>query len=236
MTRRFDGLVGLLHHGANPYSGFLREQWPAEPFAAWDSRAKWFHEEIDQLRPSTVIEVGTFLGGSAIWMASRLRELGLDAALICVDSWPLNGLAPWFTDNSSPEYREFQARLARPYDKAPDVYKLFLANVLEAGLQGYIVPLRMLSARAAPFLRKRRIFSPLIYIDACHEEADVYRDLCRFWGLLVPGGAMIVDDARQDWAPGVQRALERFACKRGLAIEYYGGKARMRKRQYDQAI
>jgi hypothetical protein len=42
---------------------------------------------IEQLKPGVVIEVGVWKGASVIFMAKKLRDFGLDAVVIAVDTW-----------------------------------------------------------------------------------------------------------------------------------------------------
>ncbi|XP_064388803.1 rhamnosyl O-methyltransferase-like [Halichondria panicea] len=44
-----------------------------------------FHELFWRLRPATVIELGTFTGGSAVWMADMLRLMEVDSTIYSMD-------------------------------------------------------------------------------------------------------------------------------------------------------
>ncbi|MDD0148520.1 hypothetical protein PSY31_22805, partial [Shigella flexneri] len=55
-----------------PHSaGNLRGEWTK----GWGSNAAVFEHLINQVQPKTIIEVGTFLGASAVHMASLTRKL-----------------------------------------------------------------------------------------------------------------------------------------------------------------
>jgi hypothetical protein len=221
--RTFNELINKIHLGVNPYMGFPREQWTVEHWSGWDSHHSWFHESIDRLQPKIIVEVGSFRGGSAIWMAEHLRGLELDSAIVCVDTW-LAEKVLW----TSAEWRpSLNHRFGRP-----EFYNTFMANVLDAGLQDYIVPLPMDSTAGANYLKHLNIQSQLIYIDGAHDAAQAYLDLCRYWDeVLLPGGILLVDDVRDDNPDvnGVNNALERFSSERGLNVEYLGRKARMNR-------
>ena len=108
----------------------------------------------------------------------------------------------------------------------PTVYYQFLANVLYAGLQDYIVPLPNTSGIAARFLEKLKIQADLIYIDGSHDEEDVYADLASYWKLLRPTGVLIGDD----WGAGQMEfgvicAVNRFMTKeRQLKVQVWDNK------------
>jgi len=53
----------------------------------WNSELPIFEELIKRNEPKRIIEVGSWLGGSAIRMAQICRDLGYDAKIICIDTW-----------------------------------------------------------------------------------------------------------------------------------------------------
>jgi predicted O-methyltransferase YrrM len=62
---------------------------------------------------------------------------------------------------------------------------------------------------AARWLKARHVSADLIYVDAGHEEPDVYADLVNYYDLLGSGGVMLGDD--WGWQPDVPNAVRRFA-------------------------
>jgi cephalosporin hydroxylase len=74
-------------YGVDPYEGFPLDQWP-ERLHGWFSDAPVFEEVISKVRPDLIIEVGSWLGASAIHMAGLLKKHGLDESkIVCVDTW-----------------------------------------------------------------------------------------------------------------------------------------------------
>jgi cephalosporin hydroxylase len=45
---------------------------------------------VEQVRPGTIVEVGSFHGGSALWFAAQSRALGLDTQIISLDINPVD--------------------------------------------------------------------------------------------------------------------------------------------------
>lgn len=171
----------------------------------WGSTAPVFREYIEKLRPTSIIEVGSWLGGSAIHMAGVLRDLDIDGTICCVDTW-LGG-----TEHMHPDFRD-----ALDYRHGtPRIFEQFLANVINSGFGQVILPLRQTSRNAALYLLSKKVVVDLVYIDASHEEEDVYQDIVQYWELLRPGGAMIGDDCSTIF-PGVVNAVLRFCRERGL--------------------
>ena len=46
-----------------------------------------YEQWMSLYKPNLVIEVGSFLGYSAIKMAKEIKKLNLDTKIICVDTW-----------------------------------------------------------------------------------------------------------------------------------------------------
>jgi predicted O-methyltransferase YrrM len=223
MTQAFNELVSKIHLGDNPYDGFPVEAWQPEDPHVWDSRHEWFHKMIDELRPRIIIEVGSFKGGSAIHMATRLKELGLDAAIVCVDTW-LADKWLWLDPYWKPHLHFAHGR--------PDYYNVFMRNVIEAGLTEYIVPLPMPSQAAARMLFQLDVSAQMVYIDGSHERRDVYLDLQNYYdNLLDKGGVMLMDDV--DFAnpmfEGLICDLTQFVVERHMTFSVLGRKAAIRK-------
>lgn len=211
-------LMSLLHR-ENPYEGFDYQSIPFDGHG-WGGQSPAFRELIAELKPDFIVEVGTWKGASALEMAAAARELGLKTRILCVDTW-LGALEFW-TDQNDPE-RYLSLRLKNGY---PSVYYQFLANVCHRGFQDAIVPFPQTSYIASLWLRRQGLRSPMIYVDASHEEEDVYQDLCSYWDLVRKGGVLFGDDYGWD---GVRLAVERFAKEEGKRVEFIADKWVLRK-------
>jgi hypothetical protein len=212
-------LVDCLHDGADPYAGFEPDGW-GNGADAWDSHHEWFDAAVRELRPRVIVEVGSFLGASARHFAAALRERQVDGAVVCVDTW-LGESVLW----NSPEWRPH----LRHRHGRPTTYEAFLANALESGLDGYLVPQPLDSRAGARYLASRNVTAQVVYVDGSHEQGDVYADLALYWELLAPGGVLLADDYQPVVFPGVVADVDRFASERHLAVETLGLKARLRK-------
>ena len=202
-------------HPVSPYDGFDASAHPYDP-QGWNGDSPLFGRLVDELRPTLAIEVGSWKGQSAIHLAGRMAALRGAAQLLCIDTW-LGSFDWWLEPRRSPRR---DMGLKHGY---PTLYYQFLANVVQAGLDHVIVPFPATSTIAARLLMARGVLADLIYIDASHEENDVYLDLVYFWQTLRPGGAMFGDDYRADFYPGVVRAVTAFADEQGLRHEVVDG-------------
>ena len=202
-----------LIHPHSPFAGV-----PDDPaltdLQGWGSSdSPVFAAVLSQLRPRTVVEVGAWKGRSAVHMAEVARSIGLDVFIVCVDTW-LGGLDHLLSD----EWRD-QLRMV---NGMPGLYRVFLANIVHAGLAERVVPFAQTSTTAAAFLLRCGVQVDLLHIDASHEEEDVLADCRAWWKLLRPGGVLIGDDYNQAAWPGVVSAAHGFAREVGGGLQVGG--------------
>lgn len=176
----------------------------------WNGNSKVFPSLIERINPSTIIEVGTWKGQSAINMATTVKKLGLNTKIYCVDTW-LGALEFWERLSHTPER---DLLLKNGY---PQIYYQFLSNVVHANVQNYIIPFPTTSLIGARYFKKAKIQAELIYIDASHDEEDVFADLVEYYEILTPGGIIFGDDFNA--FVGVRMAINRFSEQNSISFE-----------------
>ena len=204
--------------GHSPYADFDARGGSATP-QGWGQHNPVFEKLIHEVQPRLIVEVGSWLGASAIRMADLLAEQNIEGTIVCVDTW-LGSAIHWREET----YRR-QLDLKNGY---PRLYHAFLANVVAAGRQETILPMPQTGENAARMIGSLGLAAELIYIDGDHEGTAVYADLMNYWPLLSPGGAMFGDDFVAEW-PGVVQAVKLFASKLGVQPELMGEKWILRK-------
>jgi hypothetical protein len=190
----------------NPYEGFVHND--AMDLTGWSEFPGFWEYLIRVMNPGVVIEVGTYLGKTSIFWGQKIKALGINSQIICIDTW-LGGLELYAEENPL----EWQ-KLFRVNHGLPRIYDVFLNNVVSEGLQDIITPIPLPSGLAAQLLKKHSIKSSLIYIDAGHDYNSVYADLHSYWDLLSPDGVMICDDCvhgkSANFMTGVREAVLKF--------------------------
>jgi len=166
-----------------------------EDLQGWNSFNGIFDGIIHDIKPTTIIEVGTWKGASAINMARICYRLGLDTKIYCVDTW-LGALEFWTT------HKETQERDLMLKNGYPSIYNQFISNVIHNNAQDYIIPVPNTSFIGAKILQHYGVKAELIYIDGSHEYEDVLSDIKSYKELCT--GVMFGDD--YNW-PSVQRAV-----------------------------
>lgn len=160
---------------------------------------------IDTYKPEIAIEVGSFLGYSAIKMAKEIKRQNLPTKLICVDTW-LGSPEHYVMFKGTPPDNRLGYKFGYP-----TMYYKFISNVILHGVQDVIYPFPYPSSTAAKILSgifgKLELKADFIFLDGSHEQNDVALDLFSYYPLLKKGGVMWGDD----WAwSGVNTAVSSF--------------------------
>jgi predicted O-methyltransferase YrrM len=212
-------LLDKLFDGESPYASFPPAHTEALLHPAtsrprgWGSTGAVFAELIEEVRPDTIVELGAFLGASALHMAAVARNLSLSPTILCIDDfrgWPA-----------------FRGRFRRdvPAQRHGDVLLLpqFMANVVAAGAADRVLPLPFSTASALLALCQWGVYADLIEVDAGHDFHSAWADINLAWAVLRPGGVMFGHDyftGADD--RGVRRAVTLFAKVKGLSVRPHG--------------
>jgi predicted O-methyltransferase YrrM len=178
-------LKKILYNNQDVYEGFDWNKYPNTLSPGSMPANELLQQIIRKESPSLIIEVGSFLGFSAVGMTQAMMEKDKDGVTICVDSW-MGGADHW---------EDIRIKRVNGY---PTFYYNFLANICHSGLQNNILPIALPSNTASVVLQKAfkedNIKADVIYIDGSHEPLDVFYDCLNYWELLKDGGIMFGDD------------------------------------------
>ena len=166
----------------------------------WASYPEVLGTVIDVVKPTVIIEVGVWLGQSTFNMLDQAIVHDLSASIICIDTW-LGSPEHWLNPKWNPQLRIQNGR--------PNLYSIFVSNVLAKGYQESIVPMNMTSSQAAKILLHHNLVADLVYIDGAHDKDEVNADIENYWPFLKLGGCMVGDDYSDNW-PGVVEAVHEF--------------------------
>jgi hypothetical protein len=213
-------LIDRLWRGHDPFQGFPDNLFEYD-LQGWGSQHPYLTEAIELLRPSVIIEVGVWKGGSTVFMAQTAKALGLPTVVIAVDTW-LGSSEHWL----HPDYFAQMSFLGG----YPALYHKFISNVLRAEVSNHVLPIPIASVGAAEILRSLGVTASVIHLDGAHDYDSVTTDLLSWWPLLAPGGVLIGDDylPAGGWV-AVRNAFDDFFGDRGLTIENLPEKCRVRK-------
>lgn len=217
------GFVDRVYDGVDPFASYAASETVSKATTdplpeGWGSDHPYFKHYIDLIRPTRIVEVGTWLGGSAVHIGRLLRAAGLnDSCIVCVDTWL--GSSEHFLN--APERKTLKLANGRV-----TFYDDFMRNVVGHGLSDLIVPFSITSVAAAEVFREIEFAPDLIYIDGDHTSRGFRTDLELYWDILRPGGALIGDDF--DWQEVHMNVLE-FAFLQKVEFKAFDNKFAMRK-------
>ena len=106
---------------ADPYSGAKIVE---HDLQGWGSDDPMFEQVLAAVRPTTIIEVGSWKGRSAANMMAICKRLGLDARLLCIDTW-LGSHENYARHDGDNRWLHEALRLHAGY---PRLHELFLSN------------------------------------------------------------------------------------------------------------
>ena len=187
-----------------PYNQITLRPYDGQGFFGKGNRTK-LTELIKTHRPNTIVEVGVWLGTSAIFMAELLAQRkDTKPVLYAIDHF--KGSA----EHLNPAHQH--------HNKVNYLYEQFLSNVIHKKLTHIITPVPMASLDAAKALD---VAPDLVYIDGSHEEADVTDDIRTWYQKLAPKGIMCGDDWNWGSQRGypVRRAVQKMAQELGRTIK-----------------
>lgn len=157
----------------------------------WFNYLKFYDEIADRLpNKATCAEVGTWLGRSACYLASKNKSLRKSVTIFCVDQW--SGLEIPDPTISHPMSLGFMEK--------------FIENVNSCGHSDVIIPVISDSDKAAE--RFCNSSFDFVFLDASHDYASVKRDISAWIPKLKTSGIIAGHD--YDWAGVKQAVCEMF--------------------------
>jgi predicted O-methyltransferase YrrM len=137
-------------------------------------------------RPITVMEIGSWAGGSAMSLAEAIKRYNQGHGLvICVDPWK-----PYFESFQLKEDPAYQI-MTEALEKE-QIFDLFLHNIKAAGHDDIVRTCRGTAKDIVPLFGDA-LFD-LIYLDGDHAYEKVVADLQGCMRLVAPGGILCGDD------------------------------------------
>ena len=150
------------------------------------------------LKNFSIMEIGSWLGASALSFAQGLKEYSNSQGVItCIDAWK-----PFFNEekNDSDVHKNMQAMLGSDI-----AYNIFLHNISTLPATIICQHLKGQADNILPILKENQF--DIIFVDADHTYEPVKRDILNSIPLLKDGGIICGDDLN----------LQMFECDNDLA-------------------
>jgi SAM-dependent methyltransferase len=133
---------------------------------------------------ASFVEVGSWYGRSAAYMAVEIANSDKQIDFYCVDTWGGSVDSPWMA-----------IELA---SKGGSAFPFFQENMRKGGVEHLIKPVRLNSVQAAGTFEDQSL--DFVMIDGAHDYASVRNDVRSWFPKVKPGGVIAGDDVL--W-PGV---------------------------------
>jgi hypothetical protein len=185
----------------------------------WQDIPGWFDfqsiydQAVDEARDGDVlIEVGSYLGKSAAYMAQRIAGSGKKLDFCCVDTWDPTMYATWW------QYGDDKPTPLPPAELIGlPLYNAFCRCM--SATNSLVITMRLSSLVAASLARDHKENLSFVFIDASHLYDDVKADIAAWTPKLRPGGLLAGHDYRIGMWPGVTQAVDEAF---GSRVEHRG--------------
>lgn len=157
---------------------------------------------IKMYKPKTIVELGSWLGASAGFMAFFMPA---DGKLYAVDHF----------NASLDSYHDQNVNIKKSTNNSDitALYHQFLSNIAHYKLCHKIIPIKMNTLEAARLLDVK---ADLIYVDASTDEESIYQDIMHWYPKLNRDGMICGDNWK--WFESVRRGVNRAAQELGRTI------------------
>jgi predicted O-methyltransferase YrrM len=152
----------------------------------FDFSEKWFETHtnswsliFNHFKPTRVLEIGSYEGGSTTWFAKALHNISSDSVLYCVDTW----------QGGEEHNQQSMSDVERRFDfNCGIIARQFPIKIIKIKQKSYLGLSKLLTNEGL------EEFFDLVLVDGSHQSHDVLFDLCLSFKLLRVGGVLILDD------------------------------------------
>lgn len=169
--------------------------------------------------PSTFVEIGSFFGSSATYMAKKIRGAQANISFYCIDIWKTSYEGTSANKNFSVRDLIHKEELIKTYQAAvqkngnlnPDLsFKDFTEK---AGVKEFVKPLKLSSVKGSQKFKNETV--DFLYIDGDHSYKEVKNDILNWLPKMKKGGLIGGDD--YNW-PGVEQAVMEIFDARSVQV------------------
>lgn len=148
-----------------------------------------FSYVCSSIQPSSILEVGSWLGASALGWKKTSIELNQTSQIYCIDTWL--GSPEHFLETHGKDWNKNNLLIN---EKGPQFFEAFLTNIHHWGYSESIHPMRADSQSALRYLAAKKALFDVVYIDGAHDEISVFKDVTQGFRVLKKGGILCGDD------------------------------------------
>lgn len=201
-SKVLEALRRELYVGGNPYNLLDSDCGRTEPdsHATHSTLSTRIVQKVLDLvgEPTLWLEVGSYIGSSAIKTAAEVKARNLSTGIVCLDPF-VGDWAMWERHKDQLSKGSWDWLLTDRHG-IPRIYATFLANLRAAGHEDVVLPVPATGTIGTKVisrlvqLGRLGTLPQVIYLDSAHEPEETLVELRRAWLALAPGGVLFGDD------------------------------------------
>ena len=158
-----------------------------ETISGWFDFDDVYRQFVDRMESGIIVEVGSWLGRSVVYLAEYVLEQQKDIRIYSVDTWQ---------GSNEEAHRKYIEEIGG----SDALYEQFLKNISPLPIDS-IIPIRKSSVEAAKLFADNSL--DVVYIDASHNYIDVVNDIDAWLPKIKKGGIISGHDYSPDIWNGV---------------------------------
>jgi hypothetical protein len=183
--------------------GTVVKTWQDVP--GWFDYMDLYNQAVDEGKDGdTFVEVGSFLGKSASYLAGRIQASGKAIKLICVDNWAHPDYPGWW--NNVKNWVPPPCPLPTDDLLGKEFPEAFAHVINTLGYADIVSLMKLPSVEAAACFGDKSL--AFVFIDADHLYEGIRDDIAAWRDKVKFGGVLSGHDYRVQMWPGVERAVD----------------------------
>lgn len=171
----------------------------------WTDFEDIYLEACNKFDNCTFVEIGSFQGKSACFMAESIKERKKNIKLVCLDLFPTKYEIQKYKNIGAGQGGDQFGEEAYINKLPESLMDTFVRNMIDAGVEDIVIPIKSNSHKAVALFTDNSI--PFVFVDASHNYDQVLEDVKLWWPKVTSGGMFAGHDR---WTDGVARAVSDF--------------------------
>jgi predicted O-methyltransferase YrrM len=169
----------------------------------WCTFEGLYDKMVSDYDNAVFVEVGCWLGQSAIYMADLIKERKKNIKFYTVDNF-----------KGQPDERLHETVIEAAAKRGEGIFSLYYQNIQKYNVLGYVTPIICESSEGFKHIKESS--ADFIYIDANHLYDAIKKDVEYYWPFVKNGGVL----AGHDYCEHVKIVVDDFVNKNNLNFEY----------------
>lgn len=181
----------------------------------WTDFEEIYTRMVDEFDDCTFVEIGSFMGKSAVMMGELIKERKKNIKLVCIDLFPTKEELKVYQSIGAGQGGSDAGEAKYINDLPKSLLDTFVENIRNNGVDDVIIPIKSDSHKCISLFQDNSM--PFVFVDASHEYEIVLQDIKLWWPKIKTGGVL----AGHDYYQNVAKAVHEFFDPLGITVERY---------------